>query len=65
MAEEINDNMDVTHTAEETADSDVTYYTLEEVKTHNTTTDAWLIIHDKVYNVTSFLQEVRSKYHLY
>ncbi|XP_013982125.1 cytochrome b5 [Salmo salar] len=57
MAEEINDNMDVTHTAEETADSDVTYYTLEEVKTHNTTTDAWLIIHDKVYNVTSFLQE--------
>ncbi|XP_029623279.1 cytochrome b5 [Salmo trutta] len=49
--------MDVTHTAEETADSDVTYYTLEEVKTHNTITDAWLIIHDKVYNVTSFLQE--------
>uniref|UniRef100_A0A674D5C8 Cytochrome b5 type B n=1 Tax=Salmo trutta TaxID=8032 RepID=A0A674D5C8_SALTR len=42
---------------EETADSDVTYYTLEEVKTHNTITDAWLIIHDKVYNVTSFLQE--------
>ncbi|XP_071237461.1 cytochrome b5-like isoform X1 [Salvelinus alpinus] len=50
------DNMDVTHT-EETADSNVKYYTLEEVKTHNMKTDAWLIIHDKVYNITSFLEE--------
>ncbi|XP_038848391.1 cytochrome b5-like [Salvelinus namaycush] len=68
MGEEMNDNMintngaannmgDVNHTAEKTADSDVKYYTLEEIKAHNMSKDAWLIIHDKVYNITSFLEE--------
>uniref|UniRef100_A0A4W5Q2W1 Cytochrome b5 type B n=1 Tax=Hucho hucho TaxID=62062 RepID=A0A4W5Q2W1_9TELE len=68
MGEEMNDNMintngaansmgDVNHTAEETADSDVKYYTLEEIKAHNMGNDTWLIIHDKVYNITSFLEE--------
>lgn len=37
----------------------VKYYTLEEIRTHNMTSDSWLIIHDKVYDITSFLEEVR------
>ena len=32
--------------------------TLEEVKNHFTLEDAWTIIYDRVYNVTSFLAEV-------
>ncbi|XP_029495031.1 cytochrome b5-like [Oncorhynchus nerka] len=68
MGEEINENMintngaansmgDVNHTAEKTTDSDVKYYTLEEINAHNMSKDTWLIIHDKVYNITSFLAE--------
>uniref|UniRef100_A0AAZ3R9H9 Cytochrome b5 heme-binding domain-containing protein n=1 Tax=Oncorhynchus tshawytscha TaxID=74940 RepID=A0AAZ3R9H9_ONCTS len=68
MGEEMNENMintngaansmgDVNHTAEKTTDSDVKYYTLEEIKAHNMSKDVWLIIHDKVYNITSFLAE--------
>ncbi|KAG5849275.1 cytochrome b5-like [Anguilla anguilla] len=33
------------------------YYSLEEIKLHNTSKDAWLIIHDKVYDITSFMEE--------
>uniref|UniRef100_A0A8C9WKD1 Cytochrome b5 type B n=1 Tax=Scleropages formosus TaxID=113540 RepID=A0A8C9WKD1_SCLFO len=35
----------------------VTFYTLEEVKQHNTSTDSWLVIHDRVYDISSFLEE--------
>ncbi|XP_060728560.1 cytochrome b5 [Tachysurus vachellii] len=38
-------------------DGDVTYYTCEEVQAHNASNGAWLIIHDKVYDITSFLEE--------
>lgn len=31
----------------------------EEVEVHNTKTDVWIIIRDKVYDVTQFLDEVR------
>ncbi|KAM6980633.1 cytochrome b5 type B [Aplochiton taeniatus] len=38
-------------------ESGVKYFTLEEIKTHNMSKDTWLIIHDKVYDITSFLEE--------
>ncbi|XP_036391267.1 cytochrome b5 [Megalops cyprinoides] len=39
------------------SESNVKYYTLEEIKHHNMSKDTWLIIHDKVYDITSFLEE--------
>lgn len=33
-------------------------YTFAEVKEHNKPTDLWVVIHDKVYDVTKFLHEV-------
>ncbi|KAM9408748.1 cytochrome b5 type B isoform 2-T2 [Pholidichthys leucotaenia] len=35
----------------------VRYYTLEEITVHNMNKDTWLIIHDKVYDISSFLEE--------
>ncbi|CAD6225243.1 unnamed protein product [Miscanthus lutarioriparius] len=32
-------------------------YTKKEVSTHNTRKDCWIIIKDKVYNVTSYVEE--------
>merc|ERR1711934_1212990 len=32
-------------------------YRLAEVKTHNTKGSAWLVVHNKVYDVTNFMQE--------
>ncbi|XP_050088146.1 cytochrome b5 isoform X1 [Anopheles aquasalis] len=32
-------------------------YTLAEVGQHNKPTDVWMVIHDKVYDVTKFLHE--------
>eukprot|EP01112_Ceratiomyxa_fruticulosa_P017595 TRINITY_DN5508_c0_g1_i1.p1 TRINITY_DN5508_c0_g1~~TRINITY_DN5508_c0_g1_i1.p1 ORF type:complete len:172 (-),score=40.48 TRINITY_DN5508_c0_g1_i1:251-766(-) len=34
-----------------------TTYTLEQVKTHNTPADLWLVIQGKVYNITKFYSE--------
>lgn len=44
----------------ETVGGGVKYYTLEEVRVHNMVNDAWLIIHDNVYDVTRFIDEVRN-----
>ncbi|XP_069757396.1 cytochrome b5 type B [Narcine bancroftii] len=35
----------------------VNYFSLEEVKTHNRSKSMWLVIHDKVFDVTKFLEE--------
>ena len=37
-------------------------YTLEEVKKHNQAGSSWLVIDNKVYDVTKFLDEVRQKF---
>lgn len=40
-------------------------YTLEEIKSHNDGRSCWLVIHDKVYDVTKFLEEVARTSQLY
>lgn len=47
----------------ETVEGTVKYYTLEEVRVHNMSNDTWLVIHDKVYNISGFLEEVRDTLH--
>uniref|UniRef100_A0A8C1Z2R1 Cytochrome b5 type B n=1 Tax=Cyprinus carpio TaxID=7962 RepID=A0A8C1Z2R1_CYPCA len=42
---------------DENTDSGVKYYTRQEVQAHNTSKDTWLIIHDKVYDITGFMEE--------
>lgn len=44
----------------ETVEGGIKYFTLEEIREHNISSDTWLIIHDKVYDITSFLEEVRN-----
>ncbi|XP_072135916.1 cytochrome b5 type B isoform X2 [Mobula birostris] len=39
------------------AKAEVKYYSMEEVKTHNKSKSTWLVIHDKVYDVSKFLEE--------
>ncbi|KAI5608509.1 cytochrome b5 type B [Silurus asotus] len=38
-------------------DGDVKYYTRKQIQAHNMSKDVWLIIHDKVYDITCFLEE--------
>lgn len=46
-----------TEKTEEANDGPKTF-SQEEVESHNTKTDIWIIIRDKVYDVTKFLEEV-------
>lgn len=41
--------------------SEVKKYTYAQVKEHNTEEDIWMVINEKVYDVTKFLKEVRSR----
>ena len=34
-------------------------YTWEEVANHRTAESLWIVIHDKVYDLTKFMEEVR------
>ncbi|XP_067888426.1 cytochrome b5 isoform X2 [Heterodontus francisci] len=36
---------------------EVKYYRLEELKQHNSGSSAWINIHNKIYDVTKFLEE--------
>lgn len=63
MGEEVKDNLlntdsrpDCDKSVEENPE-DVKYYTLEEIQVHNMSNDTWIIIHNKVYDVTCFLEE--------
>lgn len=70
MGEEINENLINTNdrpanttNVEENGETEcVKYYTLEEIRVHNMSSDTWLIIHDKVYDITRFLEEVRNAF---
>lgn len=48
-----------TSKSDDGAPSGVKYFTLEEVQAHNLSRDTWIIIHDKVYDITRFLEEVK------
>lgn len=43
---------------EETTEAPVKKYTRAEVSQHNNLKETWLIIHNNVYDVTNFLNEV-------
>ena len=40
----------------EASDKAATYYTLEEIQKHNHSKSTWLILHNKVYDLTTFLE---------
>ena len=42
----------------EAADPDLPIYSMSEVKDHYETSDAWMVLYDRVYDVTKFLHEV-------
>lgn len=35
----------------------VQYYSLEEIKKHNNSKSTWIILHNRVYDVTTFLEQ--------
>lgn len=39
----------------------VKYYRLSEIEEQNSFKSTWIIIHNKVYDVTKFLEEVRNR----
>ncbi|KAI8069462.1 hypothetical protein BC940DRAFT_366548 [Gongronella butleri] len=49
---------DIAHVAKETKnDPSLPTFTMDQVATHSTDDDCWIIVHDKVYDCTNFLQD--------
>ena len=46
------------YTGEEESEQPVRKYTWEEIQKHNTNTSLWIVVHNKVYDVTRFMEEV-------
>lgn len=46
------------------SDPKVQYFTFDEVKEHNSRQNLWLVLHGKVYNVSSFVEDVLSLHDL-
>ena len=46
------------YTGEEESEQPVRKYTWEEIQKHNTNTSLWVVVHNKVYDVTRFMEEV-------
>lgn len=44
-------------------ESSVKTYSLAEIASHNNSTSSWIIIHNNIYDVTAFLNEVRIAKH--
>ena len=44
--------------SEEAEQNELSKYTWEEVAKHRTSESLWIVIHDKVYDVTKFMEEV-------
>lgn len=40
--------------------AEIKKYSLAQVATRNTNQDAWIVVHNNIYNVTEFLNEVRT-----
>lgn len=45
----------------ESSETSVKTYSLADIAKHNSNTSSWIIIHNNIYDVTAFLNEVRIK----
>lgn len=49
---------DIAQKTEDVAQKSLPVYSLEEVAKHNSIESLWLVVHDKVYDITAFSEEV-------
>lgn len=46
------------------SETNVKTYSLEEIAKHNSNQSSWIVIHNNIYDVTKFLNEVSLLLHL-